>query len=623
MKKIFVYIFKHKIIVLVILIMLVIGGYFGYKKIFVKADTIRYNTAKVEQRVLISTISGTGQISATSQVDLKTNASGAILKVNAKVGQEVKTGKVLLTINAREAYKSVRDAQANLDSAKLSMTKLEQPATDYSVMQAENSLASARTTLEKLKLSQTTDYLKAEEAKQKAENNLATVYEDIYNTVANSFLDLPGEMTGLYNALFSSGISQTEAVVGSGSSNENALVNTINNNDWEERDKLTAYFIKAKNDYNSTKVIYDLNFDSYKTTSRFSEKSLIENLLNQTVETTKQVANCVKSEINVFDYWVEYRNTRDLSIFSKVTEYQADLGGFMSEVNGNLSSLLAIQTALQTDREAITNAERDLTAMDQNNPLDLAAAEANVKDKEKALENLKAGTDPLDIQAQKMTITQRQNALWDAQEKLADYSVKAPFDGVIAAFTAKKGDSISSGASVGTIITKQRLATIALNEVDIAKIKVGQKANLTFDAVDDLNITGEVVEVDALGTTSQGVVSYNVKIAFDIQDDRIKSGMSVSANIILSTKPDVLLVLSSAVKSSGGASYVEELEANGVLIKKDVEIGDSNDTMTEIVSGLEEGEEIVTQKITVSATNAITASSNKSNPGGDMMRMMR
>ena len=96
-----------------------------------------------------------------------------------------------------------------------------------------------------------------------------------------------------------------------------------------------------------------------------------------------------------------------------------------------------------------------------------------------------------------------------------------------------------------------------MNEVDVAKIKVGQKTTLTFDAIDGLSIAGEVIDIDAVGTVTQGVVNYNVKIGFDTQDERIKPGMSVSATIIIEVKQDVLLIPNSAIKSAGEAYYVE------------------------------------------------------------------
>jgi HlyD family secretion protein len=101
----------------------------------------------------------------------------------------------------------------------------------------------------------------------------------------------------------------------------------------------------------------------------------------------------------------------------------------------------------------------------------------------------------------------------------------APFDGILATFTAKVGES--SGSSVGTLITEQKVAVISFNEVDAASIKIGQKAKLTLMAITGLTIPGTVVEIDSVGTVSSGVVTYDVKIAFDKDDERVKAGMSV------------------------------------------------------------------------------------------------
>lgn len=203
----------------------------------------------------------------------------------------------------------------------------------------------------------------------------------------------------------------------------------------------------------------------------------------------------------------------------------------------------------------------------------------------------------------------------------------APFDGVLATFTAEKGDSVSANSSIGSLITKNQIATISLNEVDIAKVAVGQKATMTFDAIDDLTITGKVVEVDTVGATNSGVVSYGVTVAFDVQDTRVKPGMTVTVNIILSSKADVLLVNTSAIKTASGESYVMVM-ASGTPEKRTVTTGDISDTQTEITSGLSEGETIVTQTITTggSSSSGSSDSSSKSSssdssgpPGGGMM----
>jgi multidrug efflux pump subunit AcrA (membrane-fusion protein) len=166
-----------------------------------------------------------------------------------------------------------------------------------------------------------------------------------------------------------------------------------------------------------------------------------------------------------------------------------------------------------------------------------------------------------------------------------------------------------------------QMAEISLNEVDVAKVAIGQKVTLTFDAIEGLSLTGVVSEIDTIGTVTQGVVTYNVKIAFDTQDERVKGGMSVNASIITNVKADTLVVPNSAVKTQGTGHYVEIFDppiattsGNQGTVSKvaphkvQVEIGLANDTSTEITSGLKEGEQVVTKTTTTTAVKTAAPS---------------
>lgn len=594
MKNIFHLIWRKKWVVLLVLIILAGGGYWSYNKWGKSGVTVKYVTAAAERGTLVSSISGTGQVSAANQIDIKSKVAGDVLLVgNISVGQEVKAGALLFQLNARDALKTVRDAEVNLESAKLSLTKLQQAADPLTLLQAENTLA------------------QAVESKKNAEDSIVKAHEDAFSTVSNAFLDLPTIITELYDVLYSKDIGESETSIGSGYWNSDALLNNVGN--WQYAEGLKKFQAAAIADYGVARTKYDINFTSYKSTSRYSDDAAVETLLSQTIEAVKSMSQSAKSSSNFLDAWVDTRTKQGYRIFAKVTEHQGLLATYIGKINNHLSSLAAIQQTLQDNRETIVNAAR------------------TIAEKTASLADIKAGADPLDLEAQKISVRQKENSLADAREKLADYTVRASFDGMIASFSVKKGDTLSANTSVGTLVTKQQIATIALNEVDIAKVKVGQKVTLTFDAVEDLTITGDVVEVDAVGTVSQGVVSYNVKIAFNVQDERIKPGMTVTASIILSSKPDVLIVKTSAIKNQNGGSYVEVL-VNGVPEKRTVEVGGNNDTMTEIISGLTEGDNVVTQTISSNSTAATTAATTNraggqggsfGGGGGDVMRALR
>jgi HlyD family secretion protein len=206
-----------------------------------------------------------------------------------------------------------------------------------------------------------------------------------------------------------------------------------------------------------------------------------------------------------------------------------------------------------------------------------------------------------------------QNSLSDASKR----KVVSPLDGTANAINVKNGDDLgrlSSNSNSSAPIIIGNLGTlkaqVEVNEVDISNVSIGQKVSLTFSAINGLTSTGKVEKMDSLGTLTSGVVTYNVTIGFDSLDQRVKPEMSVSAAIITGVKQDAILVPNSAVKTQNGNSYVQMLSGQ-TPENKTVEIGLSNDTQTEIVSGINVGDKVVTQ--TISGTSASSSSNSRNN----------
>lgn len=209
------------------------------------------------------------------------------------------------------------------------------------------------------------------------------------------------------------------------------------------------------------------------------------------------------------------------------------------------------------------------------------------------------------------------NQLADANER----RVLSPIDGTVSEINIKNGDDlakISSGTSKLTPIIIGDLNTlkvqVEVNEVDISKIEIDQEVVLKLDAIEGLELSGRVEKIASLGTITQGVVTYDVTIGFDVIDPRIKPQMSVSASIVTSAKQDALLVPSAAIKSEKGKNYVEILK-NQSPSRAWVEVGAANDLSTEILSGVSLGELVVTQTINT-ASNASDKKQNSTQSGG-------
>lgn len=451
-KKIIKSIAQHKIITAIIIIALAGGGYYAYTKSQGNTTVTRYVLAAVEKGTLIVSISGSGQVLASNQVDIKPKASGDIIGVYVTLGQEVSAGTILAAIDATDAALEVRNAETALETAKLELDKLLEPLDELTLLQAENALIQSKDNLTKLKFTQESKYQDSLDTIKKAEDNIKKAYEDGFNAVANGFLDFPNMMAGLQDILFSSTLSSM------GQWNIDYYADSVKTYDQ----KVLTYKDDAPKSYQAARKAYDQNFADYKSASRFSDTAAIEKLIDQTYDTSKSIAEAVKSTNNFIQFYQDKLIEQNLKPNSISNTHLSILNTYTGKANSHVSGLLSIKKSIQDNNEAKLNAERSLLEMNQNNPLDLAAAERSVKEREESLVKLKRGPDNLDIRAKKITIQQKGDALVAAKQVLADHYVRAPFDGVIAQMDVKKGDAASSQTVLGTLITKQKIATYQL-----------------------------------------------------------------------------------------------------------------------------------------------------------------
>lgn len=562
---------RHKNRTIMAGVLLVLAGFLVYHYASGDDATVRYAYADVSKGALIVSISGSGQVSASSQVDIQPKISGDVVYVGVKEGQKILAGQLIARINSSDAEKTIRDAEANLRTAEIALEKLKQPADSLSIIQAENSLS------------------QAVQSKQGAEEDLVKAYDDGFNAVANAFMDLPGIVTGLNDILNGTEINSSQ-------SNAYAYYDMIKT----FRPDADLFRDIALDSYQDARTIFEKNLLDYKNASRYSNEETIESLISETYNTTKAISEAIKNAKSYIDLVDD--TFSDKMVGSRppamLATHSLELEEHTSTANAHLGSILNINNSIRTSHDAVTNAER------------------TIAEKTQSLADLKSGPDSLDLESQEISIQQKKNSLTDARENLLDYYIRAPFAGTIADLSVKVGDTVSQSSVVATVITSQMVAEIPLNEVDIASVKLQQKATLTFDAISDLGITGEVAEIDAIGTESQGVVSYNVKIVFDAQDERVKPGMSVSVAIITDMKQDVIVVSNSAVKQKGGLKYVEIFSGEDKApIQTEIQTGLSNDTMTEITDGLKDGDKIVLQTISSDSSSAVQQSKQGANIG--------
>lgn len=240
----------------------------------------------------------------------------------------------------------------------------------------------------------------------------------------------------------------------------------------------------------------------------------------------------------------------------------------------------AYQSALQTQKAAITAAENTV-----------ASAQA-------ALDLKKAQARPADVDAASAQILIAQGQVQAAQAALDNTVIRAPAAGTVTSVDIKVGELASALKEVLVLQDVGNLHVEAnVSEANIAQIQPGQVVDLTFDALGpDRHFVGQVQTVNPASTLVSGVVNYLVKASMD-NIPEIKPGMTANMTVLTAQKPEVLTVPQRAVIFHNDKSFVRVVDDAKKKTYHEVEVGtglQADGGLVEIVSGLREGQEVVT-----------------------------
>jgi RND family efflux transporter MFP subunit len=214
--------------------------------------------------------------------------------------------------------------------------------------------------------------------------------------------------------------------------------------------------------------------------------------------------------------------------------------------------------------------------------------------------------------------------LGNRQDDLLKTIIIAPFDGTVVSVGVKENDVLSA-MNYSSIVAIQLVDTNAVrfeglvDEIDILKIKAGQKAAISVDAVPDKVFTGTVKFISPSGTadTTTNVVKFNVTIELDPSDVELKGGLTATADIAVYTAENILLVPLTAVTTTAERSFVTVVSgAKGQTEKRQITLGKQNQQFAEVLSGLNEGDEVLIEEKAVTGAPIITAPPGPPGGGG-------
>jgi len=293
--------------------------------------------------------------------------------------------------------------------------------------------------------------------------------------------------------------------------------------------------------------------------------------VNATKEALNQLTILLSNSFEVAD-----------SIILNSTYTQSKKDTIKTEITTEQGNTNANLTAVETARATLVNGA--------------ASYESQIKTQQAALAYAQAQLAQKQAPAKQYDVDYYRAQLLQAQANLGDTIIRAPIDGVITKKNYEVGDQVSQTNPVLVMMGNSNLEIeVNIPESDVAKLKVGQSVDITLDAFgEDIPFKGQVTFIDPAATKISDVVYYKTKVTLDDNKEAIKPGMTANLTITTANRENVLVTLQRAVISKDGQKTVQVLVA-GQPVEKPVELGLWGDEgLVEVLSGLTEGEQVVT-----------------------------
>ena len=247
-------------------------------------------------------------------------------------------------------------------------------------------------------------------------------------------------------------------------------------------------------------------------------------------------------------------------------------------------------------------AERTLTAQAAGTVTSINVQEGSDVAKDDIILGLSGDDLTESIQSASESLRSAEISMQNLQDAMNNYTITAPISGTIIEKDAKAGDAVKAGDTLCIVYDLSYLEmNINVDELQISSISVGQKVQITADAVPDKTYVGTVTRVSMKGASNGGTTTYPVSIRID-DTDGLRPGMNANAEIVVAKANNALVVPNAAVvrgsyvlvtKDSPSAANADTaMEAPEGFVYVPVKTGVSDDDYTQIVSGIQEGDTI-------------------------------
>jgi len=589
------------LVLLALLVAAAVGGFFAYQFWFTEdgSDDGAVNTHTVTTATIRFSITTSGVAQAVQEIVSSFGIAGRVSSVEVELGDEVKEGQQLASLESDALENQLATAEANLVSARIRLRQIQEGASAAEKADAAKAVVSAQAAFD----AASDDLDDLMDGPSDAELSAA---EERVRSAESALLAAQDSLRKLREGASEADLAAAEASVAMAQANLTSAKSL--------RTSANASVQSAEAAFQSAGTTYcDTDDHIEDICDDFSTTVLNNRQVDRLNDSISPEADADAVLVAATSALVQANSTYRSALAARS---DAD-----AAVGAAETALVSAQEALEevkagADPEEIATAEAAVTAAEQaleaaqlqldelrEGPTesDIAAAQgvvntakANLEAAIAARDDLLAGADQEDIDLQVQQVQIVELTVEQARENLEDATLTAPFDGTVAAIAISVGDLVTSAVPAITLLTPDALELeLTLGETDLPTVRVGQKGVIIFDAIPEKAYPLTVTEIGLAPMTQQGVVTYlaTAQLAgFDPNADvRPAPGMSGSAVIITQEKTNVLAVPNRAIRRRGDNQTVEVV-LDGKLEIRVVQTGISDTENTEILSGLKAGD---------------------------------
>jgi len=524
-------ILKKKTVWALIVIVLVIGGYFLWKHNQPKEQTMVVQPGEFIQQVSVS-----GKVIPIQDLDLSFEQSGRVTSVPVQVGDRVAAGQMLASQDTPQLDAQLSEVQANIDLQQARLTQFLAGASAEELQVLQTAVSNAQTSVDNANTS-------LQNAKQALLDSIKNAYDKGDDAISNKA-----------DQMFAN--AQTVSPKLRMSSVDSSLKSSVES----QRFGFTVLLPKWRQSVQSLRADQDLS-------SAVSEAKMNLESLRSFFESLSTLVNNPSA---CFD------------------DYTSSCGTIPSTWKTDVSTA---RSSLLTASSGLTTAEGSYkTAVSS-----LQSAQGALKTAEDQFANKKAPARSSDVSVYQAQIRQAESSKQNILAQMAKRQVRAPVAGIVTKMEGKVGKIISAGELAISMMSAGAMQIESfVPEKNLPFLKVGDRAKITLDAYgSSVPFSTTITSIDPAETIKDGVTTYRILLQFDGQDDRVKSGMTANVLIETEKKQNVIAVPQGIVEEKDGKKWVS-VRSGDTVSERMVETGNTSSFGTiEIVSGLNPGDVVI------------------------------